>query len=68
MAAPLIMNGRGIFKIVHYRDPAETIDADYPVWLTTGRCLESYHTRTQTSRSQGIDYLLPEATLRGAPR
>ena len=56
-------NGRGILTVVSYRDPAETISAEYPVWLTTGRRLESYHTRTQTGRAQGIDYLLPEELL-----
>ncbi len=61
------VNGRGIFKLVEYRDPAETISDDFPVWLTTGRRLESYHTRTQTGRSQGIDYLLPEETLEVHP-
>jgi len=61
------INGRGVFKLIRYRDPAETIDADFPVWLTTGRRLESYHTRTQTGRSQGIDYLLPEESLEVHP-
>ena len=60
-------NGRGIFKVIGYRDPAESIDDDYPVWLTTGRRLQSYHTRTQTGRSQGIDYLLAEETLEVHP-
>ncbi len=61
------INGRGIFKLIHYRDPAETISDDYPVWLTTGRRLPAYHTRTQTGRAQGIDYLLPEETLEVHP-
>ena len=56
-------NGRGIFSIINYRDPAEVIDDQFPVWLTTGRRLQAYHTRTQTGRSQGIDYLLSEESL-----
>jgi predicted molibdopterin-dependent oxidoreductase YjgC len=60
-------NGRGVFKLTGYRDPAETIDDDYPVWLTTGRRLASYHTRTQTGRSSGIDYLLSEEALEVHP-
>ena len=60
-------NGLGKFSNTAYRDPAETIDDDYPVWLTTGRRLESYHTRTQTGRAQGIDYLLSEETLEVHP-
>jgi formate dehydrogenase major subunit len=59
--------GRGLFMCVEHRDPAETVSDDYPVWLTTGRRLESYHSRTQTGRSQGIDYLLNEETLEVNP-
>ena len=61
------VNGRGIFKLIRYRDPAETIDDEFPVWLTTGRRLESYHTRTQTGRAAGIDYFLPEELLEVHP-
>jgi len=61
------INGRGIFKLVQYRDPAETVSPEFPVWLTTGRRLQSYHTRTQTGRSKGIDYLLPEERLEVNP-
>ncbi len=56
-------NGRGLFKVIGYRDPAEVIDDEFPIWLTTGRRLQSYHTRTQTGRSAGIDYLLSEESL-----
>ncbi len=47
--------------------PAFSTVADYPVWLTTGRRLTSYHTHTQTGRSEGIDYLLPEEALEVHP-
>lgn len=60
-------NGRGKFRALDYRDPAEVIDDEYPIWLTTGRRLQSYHTRTQTGRSQGIDYLLSEEALECHP-
>ncbi|MBP7962491.1 MAG: molybdopterin-dependent oxidoreductase [Caldilineaceae bacterium] len=61
------LNGRGLFSVISYRDPAEVIDDIFPVWLTTGRRLESYHTRTQTGRAHGIDYLLSEETLEVHP-
>ena len=61
-------NGRGLFRIIRYRDPAETISAEFPVWLTTGRRLPAYHTRTQTGRAQGIDYLLAEESLEVHPQ
>ncbi len=60
-------NGRGIFTNTHYRDPAETVSDAFPVWLTTGRRLQAYHTRTQTGRSEGIDYFLSEETLEVHP-
>jgi formate dehydrogenase major subunit len=60
-------NGRGLFQVINYRDPAEVVDEQYPVWLTTGRRLQTYHTRTQTGRSQGIDYFVPEETLEVHP-
>ncbi|MCO5182328.1 MAG: molybdopterin-dependent oxidoreductase, partial [Candidatus Promineofilum sp.] len=61
------INGRGKFMLIGYRDPAEVVSADFPVWLTTGRRLESYHTNTQTGRAEGIDYLLPRETLEVHP-
>lgn len=60
-------NGRGQINLIEYRDPAETVDAHFPVWLTTGRRLESYHTRTQTGRAAGMEYLLPEERLEVNP-
>ena len=56
-------NGRGLFRVISYRDPAEVVDDEFPVWLTTGRRLQAYHTRTQTGRAAGIDYLLSEESL-----
>jgi formate dehydrogenase major subunit len=56
-------NGRGIFKCLGYRDPAEVVDDHFPIWLTTGRRLQAYHSRTQTGRSAGIEYLLPGESL-----
>ena len=59
--------GRGLFKTPEYRDPAETIDDDYPVWLTTGRRLAHYHTRTMTGRSVGTEFLVPEELVEVHP-
>lgn len=61
------INGKAIFKVIGYRDPAEVVDDEYPVWLTTGRRLTNYHTRTQTGRSAGIEYLAPEEYLEVNP-
>ena len=61
------VNGRGLFKVVGYRDPAEVVNDEYPVWLTTGRRLQNYHTRTMTGRAAGIEYLQPEELLEVHP-
>jgi len=61
------MNGRALFMVIGYRDPAEVVDEAYPVWLTTGRRLQNYHTRTQTGRSEGIEYFAPEEYLEVNP-
>jgi len=60
-------NGRGKFTVVGYRDPAEVISDEFPLWLTTGRRLEAYHSRTQTGRSAGIEYLLSHESLEVHP-
>jgi predicted molibdopterin-dependent oxidoreductase YjgC len=59
--------GRGKFMTPELRDPAEVVDDDYPIWLTTGRRLEHYHTRTMTGRSQGTEYLVPEELVEVHP-
>ena len=59
--------GRGLFKTPEYRDPAEVVDDDYPVWLTTGRRLAHYHTRTMTGRAVGTQYLVPEEVVEVHP-
>jgi formate dehydrogenase major subunit len=57
------INGRGVFKMPEYRDPAEVVSEEYPVWLTTGRRLSTYHTNTMTGRASGFDYLVAEESL-----
>jgi len=59
--------GRGLFMRPSYRDPAETIDDEYPIWLTTGRRLAHYHTRTMTGRTVAGQYLVPEELVEVHP-
>ncbi|MCA9712138.1 MAG: molybdopterin-dependent oxidoreductase, partial [Myxococcales bacterium] len=58
--------GRGTFMVVGYRDPAEVVSEQFPVWLTTGRRLQHYHTRTMTGRA-GMHYFVPEEVLEVHP-
>lgn len=54
-------DGRGRFTAVEHRGPAENIDADYPVYLTTGRVLAHYQSGAQTRRVAALVGASPEA-------
>ncbi len=43
-------DGRARFHAVEHRGPAEVVDGDYPVHLTTGRVLAQYQSGAQTRR------------------
>ncbi|MCX4242396.1 hypothetical protein OEB96_17340 [Paraliomyxa miuraensis] len=51
---------------VGYRDPAEVVSEQFPVWLTTGRRLQHYHTRTMTGRA-GMHFFVPQEVLEVHP-
>jgi nitrate reductase NapA len=44
-----------------YMDPPEIPDAEYPVWLSTGRVLEHWHSGTMTMRVPELYRAVPEA-------
>ncbi len=44
-----------------YMDPPEMPDAEYPVWLSTGRVLEHWHSGTMTMRVPELYRAVPEA-------
>lgn len=43
-------DGKAKFHATPYRPPAEEVDDEYPVWLTTGRVVSQYLSGTQTRR------------------
>jgi anaerobic selenocysteine-containing dehydrogenase len=53
--------GRAIIKAADYEPPHEIPDNDYPFWLTTGRVVFHWHTRTKTARSEELNEAAPEA-------
>lgn len=61
-------NGRGKFNPVPYRPPAEVVDGDYPVWLTTGRVVSQYLSGTQTRRIGPLVAQYPEPLCEIHPR
>jgi len=53
-------DGKARFHAVPYRPPAEVVDVDYPVWLTTGRVVSQYLSGTQTRRIASLVDQYPE--------
>jgi assimilatory nitrate reductase catalytic subunit len=53
-------NGRAKFHPVPFRPPAEVVDDEYPVWLTTGRVVSQYLSGTQTRRIGPLVAQYPE--------
>ena len=56
-------NGRARFHPVRHGTPAEEPDAEYPLYLTTGRALSQYQSGTQTRRIERLAALAPEPLL-----
>ena len=52
--------GRAVLKAAHYSPPLEAPDEKYPFWLTTGRVVYHWHTRTKTARSRELQAAAPE--------
>jgi assimilatory nitrate reductase catalytic subunit len=61
-------NGRGKFNPVSYRPPAEVVDDEYPVWLTTGRVVSQYLSGSQTRRIGPLVAQYPEPLCEIHPR
>ncbi|HEY8955357.1 molybdopterin oxidoreductase family protein [Chitinophaga sp.] len=56
-------DGKAHFNPVHYRDPGEVTDEEYPVVLTTGRVVSQYLSGSQTRRIGKLVGLIPEPLL-----
>ena len=53
--------GKAFLKPADYQPPHEQPDDDYPFWLTTGRLVYHFHTRTKTARSRALNDAAPDA-------
>jgi ferredoxin-nitrate reductase len=53
-------SGKALIKAADYRPPHEEPDDRYPFWLTTGRIVYHFHTRTKTGRSAALNDAAPE--------
>ncbi len=52
--------GRAVFHAIPFREAAEVVDDEYPVWLTTGRVVSQYLSGTQTRRIGPLVKQYPE--------
>ena len=52
--------GKAILKPAEFHPPHECPDEDYPLWLSTGRLVYHFHTRTKTGRSQDLQEAAPD--------
>jgi assimilatory nitrate reductase catalytic subunit len=52
--------GKARFHAIRHQSPAEELDADYPLYLTTGRVLAHYQSGTQTRRIAQLRAMAPE--------
>ena len=60
-------NGKAAFHAVRHQQPAEPPDAEYPLFLTTGRLMAQYQSGTQTRRVSELAGIAPEATVEVHP-
>jgi anaerobic selenocysteine-containing dehydrogenase len=59
--------GRATIKPAEYLPPHEQPDAEYPFWLTTGRLVYHFHTRTKTGRARELRDAAPDAYVEISP-
>jgi ferredoxin-nitrate reductase len=52
--------GRAVIKPADWIPPSEEPDSAYPFWLTTGRVVYHWHTRTKTGRVPALQAAAPE--------
>jgi len=52
--------GRAVIKPADWIPPTEEPDREYPFWLTTGRVVYHWHTRTKTGRVPVLQAAAPE--------
>lgn len=61
-------DGRARFNVAAYSPPAEDVDADYPLMLTTGRVVSQFLSGTQTRRIGPLVDQYPEPRIELHPR
>lgn len=57
------LGGRAHLKPAPYIPPPEEPDDSFPLWLTTGRTVDHFHTRTKTGRAPKLVEAAPEPVV-----
>jgi formate dehydrogenase major subunit len=60
-------DGIGILSPIEFKYPAEVPDAEYPLILSTGRCLWQFHTGSMTRRSEDLEREAPTGWVEICP-
>ena len=60
-------DGRACFHLVEFRGPAEELNAEYPLYLTTGRVMGHYQSGTQTRRVPELAAAIPASFVQIHP-
>jgi assimilatory nitrate reductase catalytic subunit len=61
-------DGKARFNVADYRVPADDVDAEYPLFLTTGRVVSQFLSGTQTRRIGPLVAQYPEPRVEMHPR
>lgn len=56
-------DGRAVIWLRAQQAPGEVVDAEYPLWYTTGRELEHWHTATMTGKVKALRHANLESVL-----
>lgn len=56
-------DGRAVIFALPYEPPAESPDAEFDLWLSTGRVLEHWHSGSMTRRVPELYRAMPDAVL-----
>jgi len=59
--------GLGLLSAIDFAPPAEDVDPEYPVILTTGRVLQHFHTGTMSRNSRILTEIMNEAFVEMHP-
>jgi formate dehydrogenase major subunit/formate dehydrogenase alpha subunit len=57
-----------MFHAIDYLPPVESVDDEYPLYLTTGRVLYQYHTGTMSMKTEGLNERVPECFVEISPQ